>query len=86
MYDGDTVRVKLECRNELMRYVIDRFGEDVATEIATEKTFYAYPEVALSPNFYSWLFTFAGEIRIIAPERAKEEYLNKVRAATEGFD
>ena len=86
MYDGDTVRVKLECRNELMRYVIDRFGEDVATEIATEKTFYAYPEVALSPNFYSWLFTFAGEIRIIAPERAKEEYLNKVRAAAEGFD
>ena len=86
MYDGDTVRVKLECRNELMRYVIDRFGEDVATEIATEKTFYAYPEVALSPNFYSWLFTFAGEIRIIAPERAKEEYLNKVWAAAEGFD
>ena len=86
MYDGDTVRVKLECRNELMRYVIDRFGEYVATEIATEKTFYAYPEVALSHNFYSWLFTFAGEIRIIAPERAKEEYLNKVRAAAEGFD
>ena len=86
MYDGDTVRVKLECRNMLMRYVIDRFGEDVATEIATEDTFYAYPEVALSPNFYSWLFTFAGDIRILAPERAKEEYLNKVRAAAKGFN
>lgn len=86
MYDGDTVRVKLECKNMLMRYVIDRFGEDVATEIATRDTFYAYPEVALSPNFYSWLFTFAGEIRILAPERAKDEYMNKVRAAVKGFD
>lgn len=31
MYDGDTVRVKLECRNELMKYVIDRFDESVET-------------------------------------------------------
>ena len=29
MYDGDTVRVKLECMNPLMKYVIDRFGENV---------------------------------------------------------
>lgn len=62
MYDGDTVRVKLECRNELMKYVIDRFDESVETETATENTFYAYPEVALSPNFYSWLFKFAGKL------------------------
>lgn len=85
MYDGETVRVKLECKNELMRCVIDRFGEDVATELATDDTFYAYPEVALSPNFYSWLFTFAGEIRLLAPERAKGEYLNKVQATLESF-
>ena len=29
MYDGDTVRVTLECKNHLMKYVIDRFGERV---------------------------------------------------------
>lgn len=80
MYDGDTVRVKLECRNELMKYVIDRFDESVETETATENTFYAYPEVALSPNFYSWLFKFAGEIRLLAPESARKEYLDKARA------
>lgn len=71
MYDGDTVKVKLECRNYIMRYVIDRFGESVETELATEDTFYAYPEVALSPNFYSWVFKFAGEIKIISPDKAK---------------
>ena len=85
MYDGDTVRVKLECRNELMKYIIDRFDESVETETATENTFYAYPEVALSPNFYSWLFKFAGEIRLLAPERARKEYIDKARTITENI-
>ena len=74
MYDaGETVKVKLKCRNEHMRYVIDRFGEKMETEIADEENFYAYPEVALSPNFYSWVFKFAGEIRIISPSKAVTE-------------
>lgn len=77
MYDGDTVKVKLECNNDIMRYVIDRFGKNVETEIATDTTFYAYPEVALSPNFYSWLFKFAGKIRLLSPDFAKEEYTRK---------
>ena len=85
MYDGDTVRVKLECRNELMKYVIDRFGETVETEIATETTFYAYPEVALSPNFYSWLFKFAGEIQLLSPEKAREEYIRKAECVLREF-
>lgn len=28
---------------------------------------------ALSPNFYSWVFKFAGEIRIISPNKAVSE-------------
>lgn len=71
--DGDTVKVKLECSNHLMKYVVDRFGEKVKTEIATEDTFFAYPEVALSPNFYIWIFKFAGEVRIISPDKAVSE-------------
>lgn len=85
MYDGDTVRVKLECMNPLMKYVIDRFGENVETEIATDTTFYAYPEVALSPNFYSWLFKFAGEIQLMSPERAREEYIRKAECVLRDF-
>ena len=76
MFDsGDTVKVKLQCRNEHMKYVIDRFGEDVETEIATDSTFFAYPEVTLSPNFYSWVFKFSGEIRILAPSKAVSELM-----------
>ncbi len=80
MYDGETVKVTLECKNYLMKYVIDRFGDGVETAIATEETFYAYPEVAPSPNFYSWLFKFAGEISLLSPEKTRSKYIAKARA------
>lgn len=74
MFDGDSAVVNLECRNSLMKYVIDRFGEDVITKVRTPETFEVIVEVALSPTFYSWLFRFAGEARILSPERAVMEY------------
>ena len=42
-----------------------------------------YPDVALSPNFYSWLFKFAGEIILLSPERARNEYIKKAFAVIE---
>lgn len=76
MFDGDEVRVKLECRNELMKYVIDRFGESVETEPAGEETFICYADVRLSPTFYGWVFGFKGGIRIIEPEEAVKEIID----------
>ena len=73
MYDGETVRVKLECKNELMKYVIDRFGEDVNTKPKDEDRFIANIEVALSPNFYAWVFRFGGDMRLLSPKRAVNE-------------
>ena len=75
MYEGDIVQVKLQCRNELMKYVIDRFGEGVETEIASETSFFAYADVSLSPTFYSWVFKFGGEVRILSPSKDVNEIL-----------
>jgi len=38
MYDGSLVDVTLKCENEMMKTIIDRFGEDVLTEIADVNT------------------------------------------------
>lgn len=73
MYDGDEVRVKLECRNELMKYVIDRFGMSVETEPSNGETFICYADVRLSPTFYGWVFGFKGGIKILEPEEAVKE-------------
>ena len=58
-----------------MKYVIDRFGEGVETEIASETSFFAYADVSLSPTFYSWVFKFGGEVRILSPSKAVNEIL-----------
>ena len=68
MYDGDRQEVTLLCENSVMRSVIDRFGESVKTEVVDDGHFRAVAEVALTPPFFAWVFTFGGKIRIIGPK------------------
>jgi len=80
MFAGEEVRVKLEVRNDLMKYVIDRFGMKFETEAATEDTTYCYVDVCLSPTFYGWVFGFGGEIKICEPDSAIEELRSMAKA------
>lgn len=80
MYDGETVRVRLGCRNGLAKYVVDRFGDNLETKPLSAESFEVTVDVALSPTFYGWLFGFAGGIRILGPGEVIAEYndmLNK---------
>ena len=71
---GETLEVVLECRNERMRDVIDHFGEDVETWVSDEAHFLVRAQVADSPTFYSWVFGFVGDIRILEPATAVKTY------------
>ena len=76
MFGGDHASVKLECENKLMKYIIDRFGEKTEITEKTDRTFETIVDVELSPTFYSWIFQFAGRIRILAPARAVNELVS----------
>ena len=71
---GEAVEVVLECKNERMRNVIDHFGEDVETWIADDDHFRVRVQVADSPTFYSWVFGFVGDIRIVEPAMVVKSY------------
>ena len=73
MYPEDLRAVELLCDNEVMRSVVDRFGEDVQTEVVDAGHFKATVEVAPSPPFYSWVFTFCGKIQILRPADVLDE-------------
>lgn len=75
MYHDMPRRVTLLCENRTMRSVIDHFGEDVATEVVNTSHFRATVDVAPTPPFFSWVFTFSGTIRIEGPA----EVLAKMR-------
>ena len=83
MYDGEVVTVRLECRDYLMKYVIDRFGEDVTTRPSRENWFMVTAAVQLSPNFYAWIFRFRGEMRLLSPEHARQEMIGMLESMME---
>lgn len=74
MFGGEETLVTLECKNELMKYIIDQFGIEVETEAKTDDTFIAKVPVELSPTFYGWIFQFAGQMKILEPAEAVDEY------------
>lgn len=83
MMNGETCEVELLCENKLMSSIIDKFGNDVKTEIVDEGHFKAIVEVNLSGNFYGWVFASKGAMQIITPEMVKEEFQGIVTAYTQ---
>lgn len=57
-----------------MRDVIDHFGEEVETWVTDDEHFRVRAQVAASPTFYSWVFGFVGDIRILEPSIAVKTY------------
>ena len=61
-------QVKLLCSNELMRVIIDHYGEDIEISPYDDTHFTVIIEVNPSGTFYGWVFKFMGKIRILSPQ------------------
>ena len=61
-------QVKLLCSNELMRVIIDHYGEDIEISPYDDTHFTVVIEVNPSGTFYGWVFKFMGKIRILSPQ------------------
>ena len=78
MYDGEDRAVTLKCSNEVMKDIIDRFGESVKTRINDNNTFLAEVDVAVSPTFFAWIFAFDGKIIIMEPDDVRDSFDRKI--------
>jgi len=81
MYDGDKEKVTLFCKNNLMNYIVDRFGDEVETTSTSCGQFKAIAEVSVSPTFLAWIFQFNGDIKIVAPKTVASRYEEMLRNA-----
>ena len=84
MFSGEQCHVVLECEDRLMQNVIDQFGNAIPVEDLEGSRFRTIVDVEISPPFFSWVFQFEGDIRIISPEEVITEYkqmLDKVLSA-----
>lgn len=74
MYDGEPCTVELLCENNLMKSIVDRFGDKTETQIMDCRHFKATVEVSASPTFFAWIFTYAGKIKILSPQKVVDGY------------
>ena len=68
-----TVLVELLCENQLMKTIVDYYGEAIPTHPYDNDHFVAQIEVNPSGTFYGWVFKFMGSIKIISPKECVEE-------------
>ncbi|MBQ3756404.1 MAG: WYL domain-containing protein [Oscillospiraceae bacterium] len=74
MFDSDHVMVSLLCENSAMNTVIDHFGTKVKPKAVDEDHFQVNVEVSASPTFFSWIFEFGGMIKILGPNKVRDQY------------
>ncbi len=79
MFRGNEETVTLQAENSLASVIIDRFGADTVF-LSDGDTFRTAVRVSVSGNFYGWVFSFGGRVKIVSPAHVKqgfEDYLHR---------
>lgn len=74
MFGGEDEVVCLECDNSLIGAILDRFGTDAIISKLGEDRFRINVEVAVSGQFYGWIFGLGDGVKIAGPEHVAREF------------
>lgn len=83
MFGGEPQNVTLSFPDSLADSAVDKFGRDVMMIPQGDGTFHLTATVAVSPVFFSWVFSFGGRVKILGPENVKDQYKDMCRKALE---
>jgi len=85
MYGGHDEEVTLQCGNELVGVILDRFGTDVMIIPADDGQFRVRVLVAVSPQFFGWGTGIGSGIRITGPGMVQKEYREYLKEILQGY-
>ena len=85
MFGGKVTRITLEAENWMAGILIDRFGKDIKMVPVDEQRFEVGIDVALSLQFYGWLFGLGPSIRLTGPTPAINEFRKHIRTISKGY-
>ena len=86
MYGGEVRQVRIRFSNRFAGAALDRFGSDVALVPDGDAHFVVTAEVAVSPQFFSWIFGFGSEARILSPQPVVEQMKEQLALAAQLYD
>ena len=85
MYGGETSSVTLGFDENMIGVIFNKFGEDTVIR-NIEGKYVADVTVQLSPTFWGWLTQFPGQMKIIAPDKVRQQYIAFTKSAIEQYD
>ena len=86
MYSGEVKEVTMVFTNNMMNAVIDRFGQEIFVHKEDDTHFRISVEVAISPQFYGWVFGLGKMVKIVAPEAVRQGYLDMMKDVREKYE
>ncbi len=79
MFGGKDERVKMLFKNEMVGVILDRFGRDISIRPAdTEGWSETNVNVAVSDQFFGWIFALGTDVRIAGPDSVVERFKNEI--------
>jgi len=73
MFGGGIEKVTMVFSNRMIGAVMDRFGRGVLVMKEDERHFRITVPVAVSNQFFGWIFGLGKNVRIVAPDSVKEK-------------
>ena len=73
MFNGKECHVKLECRNDLVGVIVDRFGKDVPIMKKDDEHFTTTVKIFMSNQFIGWVVGLGDGIKVVGPDEVVEE-------------
>lgn len=74
MYDGKIESVQMRFNKRMMNTVIDRFGMEVVPRHIDDDLFEIIVPVAVSPQFFGWVFGLGKQVQIVAPQSVVDRF------------
>ena len=86
MYGGEIEKVTMVFQNRMMNAVIDRFGKDVLAVPEDKSHFRITVPVAVSQQFFGWVFGLGKSVRIVEPESVKKQMMKALADIAERYE
>ena len=86
MFGGDVKHVTLRVSNRMMGAIIDKFGRQNYAHPVDDRHFEVTVSVAISPQFYGWVFGLKNYVTIVSPQDVVEGMKEHLRAVMKRYE